>query len=205
MGNLDLAVEWKSGVPTLRTPRLILRLTELQDVDSEVAFYQENGEHLGPWFPDRPSVVGNRENLKQFVAEFKRRAVHDQGYRFQLCLRTDPNVYAGVVNVSRIYRGPEQTAALGYAIAKRLEGQGYMSEAVRAVVAFSFQDLDLHRLEALYAPDNVRSGALLQACGFEIEGTLRKRLRINGEWRDHVISAKVNHNWRGVGRTEQTR
>ncbi len=37
-----------------------------------------------------------------------------------------------------------------------------MSEAVRAVIQFAFEDLDLHRLEASYAPDNVRSAGLLE-------------------------------------------
>lgn len=199
------SVEWKAGLPTLRTERLILRMTEMADVESEAAFYRENEEHLKPWFPDISRTMANRTTLKQYVPVFKRRAAQDQGYRFQVCLQEEPKRYSGVVSLSRIQRGSEQTAVLGYGIAKRLEGQGYMSEAVRAVIRFGFEDLDLHRIEASYSPENERSGALLLACGFHVEGMLRQSLRINGEWRDHVLSAIINPRWRGVGRTERPR
>lgn len=205
MEELTGSVLWKLGLPILRTERLILRMSELDDVESEAAFYRENEDHLGPWFPDSGRAMANLTALKQFVPEFKRRALQDQGYRFQVSLKEEPKRYAGVVSLSRIQRGSEQTAVLGYGIAKRLEGHGYMSEAVRAVMRFAFDDLDLHRVEASYSPDNERSGKLLEACGFHEEGVLRQSLRINGVWRDHVLTAKINPNWRGVGRTERAR
>src|SRR5206468_248288 len=112
---------------------------------------------------------------------------------------------SGVVSLSRIQRGPEQSVALGYGIAKILEGQGYMSEAVRAAIRFAFEDLDLHRIEASYAPSNDRSAALLRSCGFEVEGTVRGSLLINGKWCDHILTSLLNPAWRGVGRTERVR
>ena len=146
-----------------------------------------------------------RATMEQYVPEFRKRALHDQGYRFQLGLRTDPKRYSGVVSLSRIQRGPEQSTTLGYGIEKVLEGRGFMSEAVRAVVQFAFDDLDLHRIEATYAPANERSARLLESCGFKIEGTLRGQLMINGNWCDHILTSLLNPNWRGVGRMERPR
>ena len=198
-------VDWKAGLPVITSSRLILRIGDQSDIDSELQFYRENEEHLGPWFPDSGRMHLSRTTMEQFVPEFRKRALHDQGYRFQLSLRTDPKRYAGVVSLSRIQRGPEQSAILGYGIAKILEGQGFMSEAVRAIISFAFNDLDLHRLEASYAPSNERSAALLKACGFEVEGTLRGSLLINGKWSDHVLTSLLNPNWRGTGRVERAR
>jgi ribosomal-protein-alanine N-acetyltransferase len=79
-----------------------------------------------------------------------------------------------------------------------------MSEAVRAVIRFAFEDLDLHRLEASYNPANERSANLLKACGFEVEGTVRGSLLINGVWCDHVLTSLLNPDWRGVGRVQRS-
>ena len=199
------SVVWKSGMPLITTERLILRIGDVSDIESELQFYRDNEEHLGPWFPDSGRMRLSRATMEQYMPEFRKRALHDQAYRFQVSLKTDPKRYSGVVSLSRIQRGPEQSAVIGYGIAKILEGQGYMSEAVRAVIRFSLQDLDLHRLEATYAPTNERSSALLKACGFEIEGTMRGSLLINGRWCDHILVSLLNTNWRGTGRIERAR
>ena len=195
-------VEWKGGLPTITTDRIILRISERSDIDSELAFYRENQEHLNPWFPDTLQSRMSRSKLEQYIPEYRKRALHDQGYRFQLCLRSAPKVYGGVVSLSRVQRGPEQSCNLGYGIAKILEGQGYMSEAVRAAIQFAFDDLDLHRIEAGYAADNERSARLLKSCGFKVEGIQRGLLLINGKWVDHLSAALLNPNWLGRGRME---
>lgn len=202
MKKVSSKVEWKGGVPFIATDRLILKIGDRADIDSEVKFYQENAEHLAPWFPDI-SFAYNRSKMEQFVPEIRKRALHDEGYRFQVSLRADPKVYAGVVSLSRIQRGPEQSCILGYCIARTLEGHGYMSEAVRAAIQFAFEDLDLHRIEAGYAAENERSARLLQSCGFEVEGLRKGQLLIKGRWVDHWVAALVNSNWRGHGRMER--
>lgn len=200
---VDSKVEWKGGLPSITTERIHLRISERSDIDSEVAFYRENQSHLGPWFPETSLAQMNRAKMEQFVPEFRKRAMHDQGYRFQLSLRTTPKIYSGVVSLSRIQRGPEQSCILGYGIAKMLEGQGYMSEAVRAVIQFAFDDLDLHRIEAGYAPNNMRSAGLLKSCGFEVEGLQKGLLLINGMWVDHWVASLLNPNWLGRGRIQR--
>ncbi|MNL86782.1 ribosomal-protein-S5-alanine N-acetyltransferase [compost metagenome] len=45
---------------------------------------------------------------------------------------------------------------------------------------------------ANYIPENERSGALLKRLGFEVEGLARDYLKINGAWRDHVLTARIN-------------
>ena len=192
-------------MPVITTERLVLRIGDQSDIESELAFYKENEEHLGPWFPDSGRMHLSRAAMEQYVPEFRKRALHDQSYRFQICEKSEPKIYAGVLSLSRVQRGPEQSVILGYGIAKRLEGKGLMSEAVRAIIQFCFIDLDLHRIEASYSPFNSRSAALLKACGFEIEGIVRGSLFINGQWCDHVLTSLLNPHWRGVGRVERTR
>jgi len=60
-----------------------------------------------------------------------------------------------------------------------------MTQAVRQAIAYGFNDVGLHRLEANIQPDNVRSIALVRRLGFRLEGFSPRYLKIDGEWRDH--------------------
>ena len=68
-----------------------------------------------------------------------------------------------------------------------------MSEALQAVLAFSFDTLGLHRVEAACLPANAASRGLLAKAGFTEEGYAREYLRINGTWQDHVLFAILRH------------
>jgi ribosomal-protein-alanine N-acetyltransferase len=66
-----------------------------------------------------------------------------------------------------------------------------MTEALRAVCAHAFTQMGLHRIQANHLPENLRSAAVLQRLGFEVEGYARSFLLIDGRWRDHVLTALV--------------
>ena len=70
-----------------------------------------------------------------------------------------------------------------------MRGRGYMTAAVRAVIPFVFDSLELHRLEAACLPANAASIKLLERTGFTREGMARRYLKINGVWQDHLLYA----------------
>ena len=102
-----------------------------------------------------------------------------------LACRRDTGEIAGVFNVSNMVLGPFRSAFLGYYAFAGFEGQGLMTEGLRAVVRHAFKALKLHRLEANIQPDNAASIALVRACGFSLEGYSPRYLKIAGRWRDH--------------------
>ena len=77
----------------------------------------------------------------------------------------------------------------------RLQGQGYMSEALALVLHEAFVTLDLHRLEANIQPANAGSLALVRRAGFQLEGFSPGYLKIDGEWRDHERWALRKEAW----------
>jgi ribosomal-protein-alanine N-acetyltransferase len=91
----------------------------------------------------------------------------------------------GMFNISNMVLGPFRSAFLGYYAFAGHQGQGLMSEGLRAVVRHAFTSLKLHRLEANIQPDNASSIALVQACGFSLEGYSPRYLKVGGRWRDH--------------------
>ncbi len=102
----------------------------------------------------------------------------------------------GDIALSEIVRGPFQACYLGYRIGAEYEGRGYVSESVASVVEYAFTALNLHRIMANYIHANERSAAVLRRSGFTVEGMARDYLHLNGAWRDHVLTSRINPNWR---------
>ena len=116
---------------------------------------------------------------------------------FRLAVRrNEDGVILGSIEVSQIYRGILQSAYLGYHIGTAFQGQGYMSEAMRLVLDFSFGPLKLHRVEANIQPSNAPSIRLVKRMGFRNEGTAVRYLKIDGAWRDHQRWAILSEEWR---------
>jgi ribosomal-protein-alanine N-acetyltransferase len=101
----------------------------------------------------------------------------------------------GVVNVSEIVRGPFRSAYLGYYGFVPHNGQGYVTEAMRIVIAKVFGLLKLHRLEANIQPTNRASVAVVHRLGFRREGYSPRYLKVGGRWRDHERWAILKEDW----------
>jgi [ribosomal protein S5]-alanine N-acetyltransferase len=97
----------------------------------------------------------------------------------------------GGLNLTNVRRGAAAMASLGYWMGASHAGKGHMKEAVRMVTEFGRLRLGLLRIEAACLPENAASLRLLEANGYEREGFARQYLNINGQWRDHVLLAKV--------------
>ena len=67
-----------------------------------------------------------------------------------------------------------RTASMGYAYRRDVWGQGYATEAARALVAFGFQELGMHRIYAFCDTDNAASARVLEKTGLQREGRLRQ-------------------------------
>ena len=64
-------------------------------------------------------------------------------------------------------------AEIGFWLLPHYWGQGMMRLTLETVLAYGFEKLNLHRIEAYVETENAASGALLQKLGFQQEGTLR--------------------------------
>ena len=74
-------------------------------------------------------------------------------------------------------------------------GQGYATEAARAVVAFGFEELGLNRIYAHHMVRNPASGRVLAKIGMEPEGLLRQRVKKWGLFEDVVPMALLREEW----------
>ncbi len=117
-----------------------------------------------------------------------------------LLVKTTNNNIAGVFNLSQIFRGCFQNTILGCYVNKKYCHQGYMSIGLLHVVAHTFFNLDLHRIEANVQPDNHSSIRLFANFGFREEGYSKNYLKIDGKWRDHKKFAITVEDWAEIAR-----
>ena len=97
------------------------------------------------------------------------------------------NQLMGGLTIGYIRRGVAQCCMIGYWMGERYAGKGHMEQALRLALPYIFSSLQLHRVEAACIPENQRSIRLLEKVGFQREGYLREYLKINGQWRDHLM------------------
>jgi len=117
-------------------------------------------------------------------------------FEAMLVCRREDRAILGFFNLSHITRGSLQSAYLGYAVASKFAGQGYMREGLDLVVHEAFVTLRLHRIEANIQPGNQASIALARGAGFAREGFSPRYLKIGGRWRDHERWAILAEDWR---------
>jgi ribosomal-protein-alanine N-acetyltransferase len=88
-------------------------------------------------------------------------------------------------------------ASLGYLLAKPYWGQGYLSEAMRALLEHAFAELGLNRIEADVNRGNTGSVVALERLGFRHEGCLRERWIVDGKKHDTQLYGLLRSDWRG--------
>jgi ribosomal-protein-alanine N-acetyltransferase len=82
-------------------------------------------------------------------------------------------------------------AEIGYMLQPPMQGKGYMSEALRAVMDYGFIEMQLHSAEANVNPSNERSIRLLEKHGFVREAYFRENYFYDGKFLDSVVYSFV--------------
>lgn len=177
--------------PIVRGERVTLRYPQISDYPQWAELRAASRRFLEPWEPvwpaDELTRLGYRRRLKRYHREIR----EGSGYPFFI-FSTDGSLLLGGLTLSHLQRGVTQSASVGYWMGEQHAGRGYMTDAVRAVIGFSFDTLRLHRLEAACLPSNAASIRLLEKAGFTREGYARSYLCIDGKWQDHLLFAIVN-------------
>jgi ribosomal-protein-alanine N-acetyltransferase len=180
----------------LDTDRMILRPPVHGDYRAWAALREESRAFLSPW---EPSWAGDHLTRRSFTNRvyWAQRSVANGTAVPLFLLRREDEALMGAITLDNIRRGPAQAATTGYWIGERFARQGYMREALIAVVHHAFAAMDLSRIEAGCLPENTPSRRLLESCGYKYEGVAQSYLQINGRWRNHVLYANLRHDRRG--------
>lgn len=161
-------------LPTrLETDRLILRPYTPEDAPAYLDVCRNNRQHLLPYEADNPAA--SVETLEQ--AEALMREFHDGWYARKVFFFGAWEKAGGAFAV-QIYLGIEDLQlpefALGYFVDSAHEGRGFVTEAARAALGFTFEHLHAHRVRLWCNETNTRSWRVAERLGFVREGFLRE-------------------------------
>jgi RimJ/RimL family protein N-acetyltransferase len=177
-------------LPTLTTPRLILRAFEPADAaevtrlagDFAVADTTLNVPH--------PYEHGDAE---AWIATHRPGFAAGELANFAILRRDDRQLLGAIgLQIERRFA----RANLGYWIGKPYWNQGYCTEAASAVVRYAFVDLSLNRVFASYLTRNPASGRVMQKLGMQREATLREHALKWDRHEDLVVCGLLRREWR---------
>jgi len=176
--------------PILQTERLVLRPLTLHDAPmlSRLAGRRE----IADTTISIPHPY-SEEQARQWIAGFADLFAQGKVVVFGMTLKREASL-AGTIGLRDIDAEHSQ-AELGFWVAVEYWGQGYATEAARAVIGFGFGQLGLNRIYAHHMVRNPASGRVLTKVGMKPEGLLRQRVRKWGMFEDVVPLAMLREEW----------
>jgi ribosomal-protein-alanine N-acetyltransferase len=180
----------------IETERMVLRPPQHSDYRQWSALRRESADFLKPWEPTWADDHLSRKGFTNRVYWAQRSIANESALPMFLVRRKDEAIL-GAITLDNIRRGPSQAGTCGYWIGQPFARNGYMREALLAVVHYAFTALDLSRIESACLPENAASRGVLEKCGYKYEGVAQSYLQINGRWRNHVLYANLRGDRRG--------
>lgn len=172
----------------LTGPRVVLRAREAE----EAAFYQAGI---------------SRPELRAWLAHYLPVSLADErawlearpkdAVAFTVALREGGRPIGGCE--LRLGPSPHRTADLGIALFEdEFLGRGYGTEALRLLLGYGFDVLNLHRIELKVYENNPRAARCYEKCGFRREGRLREARWWAGRWWEVDLFGLLAPEWRAL-------
>ena len=163
------------GTQALETDRLLLRRFVIDDAEAMFNNWASDPEVTKylTW-PAHTGVNVSKAVLEDWVSSYSQ----ENYYQWAITLKENGNDPIGSISAVRL-NDDLSIAAIGYCLGRAWWHRGIMSEALKAVMDFFFEQVEANRIESLHDPRNPRSGMVMKKCGMKYEGTMRSSVRNN--------------------------
>ncbi len=168
----------------LESARLSLAPVEPADAAELWVAVESSRSHLEPWLPWVP-FNSEPEASHRYADASALDWDHGRACRFSIRDRKTHALY-GVIGLE-MFAHLHQSVELGYWLRHDVTGHGFMTEACRTVLSWSFARLNVHRVRVAAATDNHASLNVIRRVGFRFEGIAREAERCHGRWLDHAV------------------
>jgi [ribosomal protein S5]-alanine N-acetyltransferase len=179
---------WES-LPTIESGRLRLRWVTSKDIDALYRIFS-HPEVMRYW---STTPLENRDAAVRLLNDIQEGFRRQSTLKWGIARKEDDEIIgtATLFNLNLDSRRCE----LGYGLDRAEWGKGYMQEALRTLLAYAFNDLGLHRIEADVDPRNTNSIRTVEKLGFQQEGYLRERWQVGGEIQDALFFGLLRPEW----------
>lgn len=175
---------------SLTTERLVLR--EFDELDWQAVHEYASDPEVVRYMEWGPNTEDESRNFIRQAIAYQQEQPR-RNYEFAVVLKARDRLIGGCgIHVSN----PDSREGwIGYCFNRHFWGQGYATEAARALLTFGFDRLKLHRVFATCDPANIVSISVLEKIGMQREGHLREHKWAKGRWRDSFLFAILDHEW----------
>ena len=171
--------------PILETERLVLR--RVLDSDANEMFVLRSDVAIMKYIP-RP-LVRNLDEALEHIKNIDAKIESLEGINWGITFKGD-NILIGVIGFYRLNK-ENFRAEIGYILHPSQSGKGLISEAVKKLVAYGFNIMNLHSIEAVIAPENMASAKVLEKNGFVQEGLFKENQYFEGRFLDSAVYSLV--------------
>lgn len=164
-----------------QSKRLKLRLIELSDLDAihELHSLPETDEFNTLGIPE------NMEQTKTIVESWILAHEQEEILSYTFAIETiNSNEFIGLFGL-KLWPKKNRRGEVWYKLHSDYWGKGYATEALNLVLDFGFDRLNLHRIQAGCAVENIGSIKVLEKAGMIKEGRGRQILPLKSGWSDN--------------------
>ncbi len=177
-------------LPQLETSRLILREFRMSDLEGHHRHITSDPEVAKTMlWQANPDIIHAEAVLRRILSRYGAK----DGYRWAI-IRKEDDAFLGTIS---LLRPDEETGSCSFAymLGKAFWGNGYMTEALKAVLDFAFQEMDVETVETDHFASNPASGAVMRKAGMTQIGILPNRYEKNGQTLDAVLYRITREQW----------
>ena len=156
------------GTKEIETTRLLLRCFNYSDDDDMLEYWisdpQIQSMYSEPVYSNKSEV---RTLLDKYISSYEK----EDYYRWAI-VEKESDLCIGQIAIFLV-DSKNHFCEIEYCIGSKFQRKGYCSEAVQAITDYSFQSINIHKMQVCHKENNIASKGVIQKCGFTYEGTLR--------------------------------
>lgn len=172
--------------PELKTERLLLR--KLDKTDANEIFFLRSNEDVLRYLGKEPATT--IREAEEFIGLINKSIDNNESILWGIALPGNPSIIIGTICLWN-FKKEHYRGEIGYLLHPDHWRKGIMKEAIKSVVDYGFNVLNLHSIEALLSPGNIASSAALESTGFIREAHLKENFYFKGEFSDTLIYSKL--------------
>jgi len=180
-----------ADLPELETERLLLRKMSLDDAGDVFEFSKDPEVFKFTGGKVHQTIKDSEEFLKEIFEKYKSREIIAWGM-----LHKEHNRLIGDCGFIK-WDTSQAKAELDYLLSKEYWNQGLMTEAVKRVIGFGFEEMRLNRIQAICEVANIASARVMEKAGMQFEGVLRNYNQHDGKPLDMKMYSIIRKEWIG--------
>lgn len=164
-----------TGTNTIETERLVLRRFRYTDDDAMLKYWVADEKiqslYSEPVYSTKDEVKGL---LDKYIGSYER----EDYYRWAITEKGSDECIGQIAFF--LVDNKNHFAEIEYCVGSSFQCKGYATEATRALIAYGFEKMNLHKVQICTKTINVPSKRVIEKCGFTYEGTLRDYFCMDG-------------------------